>query len=188
MKLFLYSFLFFYSFILSSSSFSTSSSFPSNSFLFSRFSSRFFSTSSHSSPSPPSLSSHSSFSFSNHSIYSLLQNRKNENTFSFNRTDNFKLGLSFEGGGMRGCIGAGAVLTLKYLQINNLFDCIYGSSAGSMIGSYFISKQFNCAEEIYCNLIPKAKPKFIKPINCGKEILPYLYRSHNNLFDLDYLL
>lgn len=123
-----------------------------------------------------------------HPTIKLIKNRKESNSKPLNRQDNEKIGLVIEGGGMRGCVAAGAALAINYLQLNDCFDLIYGSSAGSMIGSYFISNQTKYAYDIYCRSLPKAKGEFVKLILCGKEIFPKLFHSNRNLLNLDYLL
>ena len=57
--------------------------------------------------------------------------------------DKYKIALSIEGGGMRGCVSAGCTAALNFLGINDAVDVVYGSSAGAMIASYFISRQFS---------------------------------------------
>ena len=39
--------------------------------------------------------------------------------------------------GMRGCVTAGMVSAIYYLGLEDTFDVIYGSSAGTVIGAYF---------------------------------------------------
>lgn len=56
--------------------------------------------------------------------------------------DTDKIALSIEGGGMRGCVSAGATAALHYLGLNDAVDVVYGSSAGAMVAAYFISRQF----------------------------------------------
>ena len=55
--------------------------------------------------------------------------------------DKNKVALCIEGGGMRGCIAAGASAALHFLGLSNAVDIVYGSSAGSMVGAYFVSRQ-----------------------------------------------
>lgn len=57
--------------------------------------------------------------------------------------DKHKIALAIEGGGMRGCVSAGATAALNVLGINDAIDVVYGSSAGAMVGAYFISRQFS---------------------------------------------
>lgn len=42
---------------------------------------------------------------------------------------------------MRGCVGAGMLAALNHLGLRDAFDVIYGSSAGSLMGAYFLSGQ-----------------------------------------------
>ncbi|GJD10958.1 hypothetical protein Gasu2_51200 [Galdieria sulphuraria] len=42
---------------------------------------------------------------------------------------------------MRGSIAAGMTAAIKYLNLENVFDVVYGSSAGAIIGAYFVSRQ-----------------------------------------------
>jgi predicted acylesterase/phospholipase RssA len=57
--------------------------------------------------------------------------------------DNKKIALAIEGGGMRGCVSAGATAALNILGLDDTIDVVYGSSAGAMIAAYFISRQFS---------------------------------------------
>ena len=71
-----------------------------------------------------------------------------------------KIALSIEGGGMRGCVSAGATAALNILGIHDTIDVVYGSSAGAMIGAYFISRQFS-GVQIYHDILPSAGSRFI---------------------------
>lgn len=74
--------------------------------------------------------------------------------------DREKVALSIEGGGMRGCVSAGAAAALDFLGLNDAVDCVYGSSAGAMVGAYFVSRQVN-GVQIYHDLLPSAGNRFI---------------------------
>jgi len=112
-----------------------------------------------------------------------------------------KIALVIEGGGMRGCVTAGMVCAIDYLGLRDCVDVVYGSSAGSIIGAYFITGQLSwLGPEVYYDQLTTAgksfidtgrllralgigllNPKLIKDVitrrNAGKPIL-----------DLDYLL
>lgn len=76
--------------------------------------------------------------------------------------DGKKVALVIEGGGMRGCISAGMVAALYYLGLEDTFDVVYGSSAGTVIGAYFITRQLPWfGPEIYYDSLPTAGNKFI---------------------------
>ena len=57
--------------------------------------------------------------------------------------DHMKIALCIEGGGMRGCVAAGSAAAINFLGLNDAIDVVYGSSVGSMIGCYFVSKQYS---------------------------------------------
>jgi len=76
-----------------------------------------------------------------HPVLSVIKNRKLEASLPGERKDNFRVALCIEGGGMRGSIAAGMTAAIKYLNLENTFDVVYGSSAGAIIGAYFVSRQ-----------------------------------------------
>jgi len=55
--------------------------------------------------------------------------------------DPFHLALAIEGGGMRGAVSAGMAAAIASLGLTDAFDSIYGSSAGSVVGAYMVSRQ-----------------------------------------------
>lgn len=102
---------------------------------------------------------------------------------------------------MRGCVTAGMVCAIDYCGLRDCVDVVYGSSAGSIIGAYFITGQLPWfGPEVYYDQLTTAgksfidtgrllralglgllNPKLIKDVitrrNAGKPIL-----------DLDFLL
>mmetsp|Transcript_33901 Transcript_33901/g.84983 ORF Transcript_33901/g.84983 Transcript_33901/m.84983 type:complete len:458 (+) Transcript_33901:334-1707(+) len=68
------------------------------------------------------------------------------------RTDPFKLGLVVEGGGMRGCVSAGMLIALYDLGLRGVFDSVYGSSAGAINLTYFLSGQRE-GVDIYADML-----------------------------------
>ncbi|KAF8820654.1 phospholipase, patatin family protein [Cardiosporidium cionae] len=106
-----------------------------------------------------------------HPVLQILYKRKAEGSIPGNRTDSYKLALSIEGGAMRGCISAGMVVAMHYLGFTDCFDIIYGSSAGSLVGAYLISRQIpyeGC--QIYYKWLPAAGRKFINVLRMGRCI------------------
>lgn len=77
----------------------------------------------------------------NHPVLQALQQRIKDGSTPGNRSDNIKIGLAVEGGGMKGVISAGAVGALLDLGMYDCFDSVYGSSAGAMNLTYFLAKQ-----------------------------------------------
>jgi len=74
-------------------------------------------------------------------VYDALRRRKEEGSRPGARTDELKIGLVVEGGGMRGVISAGAAGALLEAGYYDCFDAAYGSSAGAMNLTYYLSKQ-----------------------------------------------
>eukprot|EP00871_Galdieria_phlegrea_P004534 jgi/Galph1/5081/GphlegSOOS_G3768.1 len=76
-----------------------------------------------------------------HPVLSVLRKRKEEGSLPGKRTDLYRVALCIEGGGMRGAVAAGMTAAIKHLKLENAFDVVYGSSAGAIIGAYFVSRQ-----------------------------------------------
>lgn len=76
-----------------------------------------------------------------HPVLEVLQARTAVGSKPGARADGYKVGLAIEGGGMRGVLSAGMAAALKYLGLQDAIDVVYGSSAGSIIGAYFVSGQ-----------------------------------------------
>lgn len=100
------------------------------------------------------------------------------------RTDNRKLALCIEGGGMRGAVSAGMVAAIKYCGLEDTFDVIYGSSAGSIVGAYFLSRQLPVyGAQIYYDIIcsiPENGQRFIDLWALRHH--PYLRFKKRNLY------
>src|SRR5437899_6385165 len=63
--------------------------------------------------------------------------------------DDRKLGLIVEGGAMRGVISCAALLGLEELGMTQVFDEVYGASAGALNAAYFLARQAALATTIY---------------------------------------
>lgn len=66
---------------------------------------------------------------------------------------------------MRGSVSAGMVAAIKYCGLEDVFDAVYGSSAGSIVGAYFVSRQLPLyGAQIYYDVIcsiPENGQRFI---------------------------
>lgn len=78
-----------------------------------------------------------------HPVAHLLHERIRAGSKPGQRSDGAKVGLAIEGGGMRGAVSAGAAAALNLLGLSDVFDAVYGSSAGALIAAFFISRQLN---------------------------------------------
>lgn len=77
-------------------------------------------------------------------------------------SDGYRVALAIEGGGMRGCVTAGMVTAIHYLGLEDTVDVVYGSSAGTVIGAYFITRQLPWfGPELYYDALTTAGDRFI---------------------------
>ncbi len=63
--------------------------------------------------------------------------------------DGRKVGLVVEGGAMRGVVSCAALMGLEELGMTEVFDEVYGASAGAVNGAYFLAGQAAYATTIY---------------------------------------
>ena len=76
-----------------------------------------------------------------HPVLALLAARARAGSTPGARTDGARLALVVEGGGMRGAVSAGGLQALHDLGLRSCFDAVYGSSAGAINATYFLSGQ-----------------------------------------------
>ncbi|CAJ1969548.1 unnamed protein product [Cylindrotheca closterium] len=100
-----------------------------------------------------------------HPVAKLLHERKANGSQCVEggkRDDGCKIALVIEGGGMRGCISGGMVCAINYLGLRDAVDVVYGSSAGSVVGAYFITGQLQwLGPEVYYDKLTTAGKNFI---------------------------
>jgi len=100
-------------------------------------------------------------SLSAHPVLQLIQRRVKTKSIpgSREKNDTATLSLAIEGGGMRGAVSAGMAAAISCLGLADSFDSVYGSSAGSVIGAYLISRQL-CVD-VYTDVLTTAKSTFV---------------------------
>lgn len=138
-----------------------------------------------------------------HPVVEALYARRNSNSTPGHRSegDEMKIALAIEGGGMRGCVAAGMATAVWHLGLDDAIDVVYGSSAGTLVGAYFISKQLPGATDVYYDVLTSAGEEFIDAQSilrsCGLGLFDLRLRSLISLFrdrmgrpvlNLDYLL
>lgn len=108
-----------------------------------------------------------------HEVLELIKTRAQSNSKPGSRAvdDKAQLALSIEGGGMRGAVSAGMAGAIACLGLFDTFDSIYGSSAGSVVGAYMVSRQM-CVD-VYTEVLTAAKTKFVSK----GRLLSYLARG-----------
>lgn len=115
--------------------------------------------------------------------------------------DGFRVALAVEGGGMRGCVTAGMVTAIHHLGLEDTVDVVYGSSAGTVIGAYFITRQLPWfGPELYYDALTTAGDRFInskrmfRALGLGllnpRLLKDVIFRRNNGkpVLDLTYLL
>ena len=139
-----------------------------------------------------------------HPVLQALNRRKEEQSKPGARRpgDDMKIALAIEGGGMRGCVAAGMATAIWHLGLDDAVDVVYGSSAGTLVGAYFIAKQLPYeGPQIYYDVLTSAGTEFIDAQSilrsCGLGLFDLRLQSLTSLFrdrmgkpvlNLDYLL
>lgn len=113
-----------------------------------------------------------------HDVLNLLHKRYRSNSLPMSRApdDTAILALSIEGGGMRGAVSGGMAAAIACLGLSNAFDSVYGSSAGSIIGSYFVSRQLYL--DVYTHVIPAGKDLFVSKSKIISDIFRNMFVAH----------
>lgn len=57
------------------------------------------------------------------------------------RSDDYRVALAVEGGGMRAVVSSGMLLALEQLGFGDAFDLVVGTSAGSLASAFFVASQ-----------------------------------------------
>jgi predicted patatin/cPLA2 family phospholipase len=118
-------------------------------------------------------------SAASHPVVDLIRRRVVDGSVAGARDDPHILALTVEGGGMRGVASAGMVLALEQLGMTAAFDRVYGSSAGSMMGAYFVAGQATLGASMYYQDL--ANRRFISRRR-------FLSLGRRPVLDLDFLI
>jgi predicted patatin/cPLA2 family phospholipase len=96
-----------------------------------------------------------------HPVAQVLWKRLEEGSRPGARTDGHRVGLAVEGGGVRGVVSGGMLVALEELGLRDCFDAIYGSSAGALNATYYLTSRAAIAISLYYDdLVAK---EFIDP-------------------------
>jgi predicted patatin/cPLA2 family phospholipase len=103
-------------------------------------------------------------------IQEILNRRRNSGSAGAS----IKLGLVVEGGGLRGVISGAALVAMERLGFTEVFDEVYGESAGAINACYFLAAQAEFGSRIYFEDLPSLR--FVNPFRPGR------------MLDLDYAI
>src|SRR5215472_2229069 len=76
-----------------------------------------------------------------HPVVALLRNRRDQGSLPGERTDDRRVALVIEGGGMRGVVSAGMTAAIEQLGFTNTFDEVHGASAGAFNAAFLLAGQ-----------------------------------------------
>lgn len=110
-------------------------------------------------------------------VLALMHERRSQGSVPGDRRDHHRLGLVIEGGGMRSAVTAGMLLALEQLGYADVFDGVYGASAGAMNAAYFLARQSLPGVGAYLHHL--SGRRFISPLRPLRGV---------PILDLDYLL
>jgi predicted patatin/cPLA2 family phospholipase len=85
-----------------------------------------------------------------HPVVDLVRRRRTEGSRPGERTDDRRLALVIEGGGMRGVVSAGMTAALEQLRLRDAFDEVHGASAGAFNGAFLLAGQAAYLTSLYC--------------------------------------
>ena len=95
-----------------------------------------------------------------HPVLRVISQRLREGSKPGQRTDNYKIALAIEGGGLRGSVTAGMASAIMHLGMADAFDMVLGSSAGSIIGTYLVARaQPVMTYQFFCNHLTTSREK-----------------------------
>lgn len=107
---------------------------------------------------------HSNLASADHPVVREIVRRGREGIRG-NSGQSSKLGLVVEGGGMRGIYSGGLLVGMEELGLADVFDQVYGESAGAINACYFLAGQGAFGIRIYLEDLTSLK--FVNPLRFG---------------------
>lgn len=74
-----------------------------------------------------------------HPVLEALWQRRKSGSTPANRSDDLRIGVAVEGGGMRGVVSAAMLCALEDLGMMPAFDAVYAASSGAINSAYFLT-------------------------------------------------
>ena len=87
------------------------------------------------------------------SIRDVLLDRLEAGSTPGSRSDDYRVVLAIEGGGMRGAVSSGMLLALEQLGLRNSIDEVVGTSAGAIAGAFFVTNRGTAGSVLYYTVL-----------------------------------
>jgi predicted patatin/cPLA2 family phospholipase len=123
-----------------------------------------------------------------HPVLTLLRQRREEGSKPGRRSDDAKLGLAVEGGGMRGVVSAAMLTAIDDLGFADAIDEIYSCSSGSINSAYHLAGETWYPLTIYFDDLTTPKFVDLRRAFTKKPILnlDYAFQILSDVKPLDY--
>lgn len=114
-----------------------------------------------------------------HPVLELMRARHESGSLPGSRDDGAVLAVAIEGGGMRGMVSAGMAAAVEELGLTHTVDRVYGSSAGSLNGSFLVAGQALWGCSIYYNDLRTKKFVDMRRMAIGRAAVNMDYVVHD---------
>ncbi|MGA9857228.1 MAG: patatin-like phospholipase family protein [Solirubrobacteraceae bacterium] len=112
-----------------------------------------------------------------HPVVELIRHRRAEGSRPGARTDERRVALVIEGGGMRGVVSAGMAAAIEQLGLRDAFDEVHGASAGAFNGAFLLAGQAAYLAALYQHGFGDPRFVSVRTVMRGGAI-----------FDMDYVV
>ena len=110
-----------------------------------------------------------------HPVLEVIRARRRSGRPVGEHGDGHKLGLTIEGGGMRGAVSAAMLTALDDLGLRSVFDVVYGVSSGAVNAAYFLTGESWYPLTIYLDDLPTRRFVDFRRSLAGRAILDLDY-------------
>ncbi|WP_078900747.1 patatin-like phospholipase family protein [Streptomyces sp. SBT349] len=122
-----------------------------------------------------------------HPVLEALRRRREKGHSPDAPTDDLKIGLAVEGGGIRGVVSAAMLCALEDLDLISSFDAVYSASSGAINSAYFLNGDTWYPLSIYYDDLATRKFVDFRRVLRGQILdLDYAFQVVDSVKPLDY--